>query len=378
MLTKFVWMRAMLLVLGLTSTVLAQSNTYRGSQAYIGISPGIYGYHGRVSLNNTAVTNTTSQWLQPGGAIYASFPVKENVWYFRGVLGAANFNPDLSTFTYKDNVFGSKPVVWIESQAVVPIMRGAKRVLPYVFLGFGGLIADPAEGFKNETEVPGVGDNKPDRTAFSFPVAGAGVDFAINKRLSVFGEGTYRYHWNFLVKSPNHPFSTTFFAVGLRYGLKPKAIEGGGTDLTPPPIPDPKTIPMYEPPGPTPEPPKVGCQLADLNSVYFNYNSDELDAAAKSLLDENIAELMNNPDCCVKILGYTDEASSAAKAMQIAQARAQRVFDYYVSKGISASRLRLMAMGIAQPNCNKSDPGKGCRFNRRVESKPVDCTKIDQ
>ncbi len=368
----------LLFLTGFTLSVIAQSNAYRGSQAYLGLSGGVYGYQGRYDLESAANTASTSKWY-PGAALNASFPIRQNAVYFRGVLGASNFSGD-TDFTYSQNAFGAKPVLWLESQAVFPIFRNGGKILPYLFGGFGAFVADPFEGFRKNTEVPGAGNNKPDRSAFSFPVAGLGVDFAATKKLSIFVEGTYRYHWNFFAKSPSHPFSTSFIAAGLRFGLPSK---GGGsvTDQTPPEIPQPRDIPVYDPPSAevpqTPPAPQV-CTLSVLNSVNFNYNKDDLDAAAMSLLDENIAELNRNPLCCVRILGYTDEATSPAQALRISESRARKVYDYYVSKGVDASRLRMAAMGEAQPNCNKSDPGKGCRFNRRVESKPVDCKNLGQ
>ncbi|HRR09349.1 MAG TPA: OmpA family protein [Rhodothermales bacterium] len=368
---------AFLLFLGFSSSAFAQSNAYRGSQAYLGLSGGVYGYQGRIDLENAANTATTSKWY-PGAAIHASFPIRPNVVYFRGVMGASNFSGD-TQFSYSQNAFGAKPIVWLESQAVFPILRNGGKVLPYLFGGFGAFVADPFEGFRKNTEVPGAGNNKPDRSAFSFPVAGLGVDFALSKKMSVFVEGTYRYHWNFLVKSPSHPFSTSFIAGGLRFGL-PSRGSGVATDQTPPEIPQPREIPVYDPPAAeVPQPPAPqGCTLSVLNSVNFNYNKDDLDAAAMSLLDENVAELNRSTVCCVRILGYTDEATSPANALRISESRARKVYDYYVSKGIDPSRLRMAAMGEAQPNCNKSDPGKGCRFNRRVESKPMDCSNLGQ
>lgn len=367
-----VWM-----FLALPALVMAQSNGYRDYHAYIGLAPGLYGYHGLVSLNNPNNTAKTTQW-RLGGALYASFPIKRDATYFRGTLGASNFATDPSLFSYSQNAFGAKPVVWFESQAVFNLTRKATRTLPYAFIGFGGLVADPLDGITNDTEVPGSGDEKPDRSVFSFPVAGLGVDYALAPKTSVFLEGTYRYHWNFFVKDGSHPFSTTFFSAGVRFALRSK--QGGTVTESIPEIPQPKDIPTYEPPAveaPPPPPVPKGCALSELNSVYFDYDSSNLDGAATSLLDENIAELKKNMDCGVRILGYTDEAVSAAKSIQISEARARKVQDYYVAKGIDPSHLKVVAMGIAQPNCNKSDPDKGCRFNRRAESKPVEQSKLN-
>jgi outer membrane protein OmpA-like peptidoglycan-associated protein len=296
-----------------------------------------------------------------------------NKLYFRGTLGAGNFSPDRTTFGATTNAFGYNPVVWLETQVVAPLMRKS-ALMPYVFGGLGSLIADPLNGFKNESNV--YGDKKPDRTVFSFPVLGAGLDFAVTPRISVFAEGEYRHHWYYFVKGLKHPFSTSFVSAGLRFGLPSRHVPIAVVE--PDPIPKPQEIPTYRPPQievPV-TPPSTGCRLSDLNAIYFNYDGDQLDSSAMSLLDENISELKNSTDCCVKVMGYTDEARSASEAMRIAERRARAVYDYYIQHGIEARRLQFMGMGIAQPNCNKSDPGKGCRFNRRVESKPMDCSKM--
>lgn len=346
----------------------AQSNAYRGSQAHLGLSGGLYSYFGPRDLtidNSASVTKHT-----PGAQLSLSFPIKTNKVYFRGLIGAGNFSPDLTTFTKTKNAFGAYPVIWLESQVVFPLMRGKSALMPYVFGGLGSIIADPSNGYKNETNI--YGDKKPDRTAFSFPVAGAGVDFAFTPKMSAFIEGEYRYHWNYFVKSLKHPFSTSFVSAGLRFGLPSRKVAVAVVE--PDPIPKPQEIPTYRPPQMEIPPQPQGCQLSDLNSIYFNYDGDQLDAAAMSLLDENIAELKNNTNCCVKVTGFTDEARDAATAMRISERRARAVYDYYIAKGIEPHRLQFMGMGVAMPNCNKSDPGKGCRFNRRVESKATTCT----
>ena len=372
-----------------STTLFAQSNAFRSNQVHLSVAPAFHWYKGPLNLTNENSTDLSKRTY--AGTVSISFPIKVNKLYFRGQLGAANFNPDRTGIAPNTNEFAYHPNAWFETQLVLPLSK-TNPFMPYVFAGIGGLLADPLGKDNDDNNILDE-ESKPLRSVFTAPSLGLGVDYAVNKKFSIFAEYAHRIHWNFLAKSPNNPFNTALASAGIRLGL------GGGRKTEAEDVPTNVTpaqeIPVYQPPvyvAPTqpelppvitPEPPvyptmpqptpQTGCNLYELNSIYFDYNASTLDARAMSLLDENIAELRNNPACCIKVTGYTDEASSAAAATRIADARARAVADYYISHGIAANQVQSMGMGIAQPNCNKQDPGAGCRFNRRVESKPSTC-----
>jgi outer membrane protein OmpA-like peptidoglycan-associated protein len=122
--------------------------------------------------------------------------------------------------------------------------------------------------------------------------------------------------------------------------------------------------------------PRDPCDdITELNTVYFNFRSVDLDDDAKRLLDENIAVLNDCPGICVNINGYSD---TVERSQRLSEQRARNVLDYYLSMGVDASRLTSAGLGIAEPPCNKEDPGAGCRRNRRAESVPVRCDRTQQ
>ena len=167
-------------------------------------------------------------------------------------------------------------------------------------------------------------------------------------------------------------FNSALFTGGLRFGL-------GGSRAPvyiPPPAPTPAPYVPPVTPAPVPEPVPQVCDLVELNAAYFDYGSAALDGRARALLNENVELLMSNEACCVFIDGYTDTSEYNRYGVGLAGRRAQAVYDYYLSRGITASRLQIRNRGVASPPCDKEDPGQGCSRNRRVESIPVDCERF--
>lgn len=166
------------------------------------------------------------------------------------------------------------------------------------------------------------------------------------------------YAWDFgngaTASTANASYS---FSTPGTYTVKVTAKNAAGSDsrtfrvtvnaATPPPITDPCS------------------KVTELNSVYFNYGASTIDAQAMSLIDENITALKDCPNLKIVVTGYSD---SVENSMTIAQRRAKAIADYMTSKGIDASRITVRGAGVDPNNCDKEDPGRGCRRNRRVEA----------
>lgn len=116
------------------------------------------------------------------------------------------------------------------------------------------------------------------------------------------------------------------------------------------------------------------CDLVELNTVYFDPERSEIDGRARVLLDENIDLLLRNSACCLYIDGYTDGSEDGTA---LAGRRAQAAYDYYLARGVAADRMQIRNRGRAFPSCDKEDPEPGCRRNRRVESVPLDCARLE-
>ena len=164
-------------------------------------------------------------------------------------------------------------------------------------------------------------------------------------------------------------FNSALFTGGMRLGFNPAPRVVIPDYVEPPIVVPPVIVP------PVVVPPAV-CDLVELNPVYFDYGSSTVSARARALLNENVELLLANPECCVFIDGTIDNQEMTRFGMPLGGRRAQAVYDYYLSRGISASKLQIRNRGESADNCDKEDPGVGCERSRRVETIPVDCERF--
>ena len=385
----------------------------------IGVGVGPYIYLGPDLLYGNAAFQDDVVATNLGVTAELTFPLAGQLYgrLMGGLLniGADDNRPDV--VVSEDNPFLTQQTILAEADLLYYLTRpGAGQFSPYVFTGISGL-------FATGDASPGV-----ETTALAIPV-GLGFEYGVNRNLALFAEGSFRfgitdvgqeifgssisispdvcditsgaYDAHECKKKGGTPFcgnggtppdcdrvgnggdgdfdgrfNSALILGGLRLGF------GGGPErpFVPPP-------PPYQPPPPPPAPPPVPapppapevplvCQLVELNPVYFDYGAGTLDRRSRSLLDENVGLLLDNPACCVFIDGYTDTSEGDRFGFGLAARRAQAVYDYYISQGISSTRLQVRNRGIAVPDCDKEDPGPGCERNRRVESLPVDCERF--
>ncbi len=107
-----------------------------------------------------------------------------------------------------------------------------------------------------------------------------------------------------------------------------------------------------------------------LNNVFFDTDKDNLKPESEVELN-NLVELMrNNPKMRVEISGHTDNQGSREHNTTLSRNRAKAVYDYLVSKGIKADRMRYKGYGFDQPVADNATP-EGRALNRRTEFKIV-------
>lgn len=117
----------------------------------------------------------------------------------------------------------------------------------------------------------------------------------------------------------------------------------------------PSTAPMEE-----------TVQKPSSDSVYFAFDSSELDAAASATLDAHADWLNANPDVSITIEGNCDERGSREYNLALGQQRADSVRDYLVSRGVSSTRIDTVSFGEERPACTGS--GEACwAQNRRAD-----------
>lgn len=119
---------------------------------------------------------------------------------------------------------------------------------------------------------------------------------------------------------------------------------------------------------------KIDCKLLDYNvlPIYYAFNSDLLDAKARSIIDEKLYGLMAaQPNIRIEINSHTDSRDSDEFNLDLSNRRAKAVVDYLVSKGIKRTRLEYHGLGETEL-VNHCKNGVDCteeqhQMNRRTE-----------
>jgi outer membrane protein OmpA-like peptidoglycan-associated protein len=115
------------------------------------------------------------------------------------------------------------------------------------------------------------------------------------------------------------------------------------------------------------EPIKVG-QVITLEGINFATNSAEISSLAEDKLERALNALREYPDLEVEISGHTDNTGGRAHNMRLSERRAESVKDWFVSKGIDASRITTTGYGPDQP-IDTNDTEEGRFKNRRIDFK---------
>lgn len=99
-------------------------------------------------------------------------------------------------------------------------------------------------------------------------------------------------------------------------------------------------------------------------TINFAFNSAELDATARGVLDQQANFIRQFPEVRFAVYGHTDLVGSNSYNYALGLRRAQAAVAYLVSSGISASRLEaLVSQGETQPLIATQEPE---RANRRT------------
>lgn len=102
------------------------------------------------------------------------------------------------------------------------------------------------------------------------------------------------------------------------------------------------------------------------SGILFATNSSTLNSASRASLDKFASSLQNNPDTDVEIYGHTDSTGSDAINNPLSVRRAESVYNYLISKGVSGLRMSYEGFGSTQPIADNSTAA-GRTENRRVE-----------
>lgn len=103
-----------------------------------------------------------------------------------------------------------------------------------------------------------------------------------------------------------------------------------------------------------------------LQTIYFEYNSDELRSDARATLDDKLRVLNANPQARIRIEGHTDERGSDQYNLALGRRRADQAKRYLADRGIDASRIETMSFGRERPAASGSNEEAWAQ-NRRGE-----------
>ncbi len=102
-----------------------------------------------------------------------------------------------------------------------------------------------------------------------------------------------------------------------------------------------------------------------LNDIYFATNSYELTRESMLVTDAFVEFLTENSSVVVEIQGHTDNVGNDNDNMTLSDNRAKSVYDYIISTGISADRLKYKGYGKTKPIAS-NDTEEGRSKNRRT------------
>ena len=106
-------------------------------------------------------------------------------------------------------------------------------------------------------------------------------------------------------------------------------------------------------------------KVCDLRDIYYETNDFSLTSESKMLLALFIEFLKENPTVKVEIQGHTDNIGRDDDNLRLSENRAKSVYDYVVSQGIPANRLRYKGYGETTPIAdNNTEAGRA--KNRRT------------
>ena len=100
--------------------------------------------------------------------------------------------------------------------------------------------------------------------------------------------------------------------------------------------------------------------------VFFGYDSSDLDSDALELLQDQVAWLKQNSDVSVTIEGHCDERGTREYNLALGERRALEVRDFFIVKGVSGKKIRVVSFGEEKPLKSASNE-KAWAENRRVE-----------
>jgi peptidoglycan-associated lipoprotein len=158
----------------------------------------------------------------------------------------------------------------------------------------------------------------------------------------------------------------------------------GKKKVAPPPPPPAPVVPEAPPPAPPPEPRAETAPQVDeyarlksmtaeeidkmglLGDVRFDYDKADIRESERATLTKNADVLKRFDFLRVTVEGHCDERGTVEYNLALGERRAKAAFDYLVSLGVPAERLKTVSYGKEVPVCSESN--EACwQKNRRAK-----------
>lgn len=114
------------------------------------------------------------------------------------------------------------------------------------------------------------------------------------------------------------------------------------------------------------EPARVIPKRISLRGVQFDSNSAKIKPLSIPVLDKNVEMLKQYPEIRIVIEAHTDSMGSEDYNSKLSLKRAEAIYYYFTSQGISANRMKAIGLGETRPIADNST-AEGRALNRRVE-----------
>jgi peptidoglycan-associated lipoprotein len=150
----------------------------------------------------------------------------------------------------------------------------------------------------------------------------------------------------------------------------------------PPPATPPPAAPATPPPAPAPPPSREVVAVEDeysrmrkmatdeiermglLSEIHFDFDRADIREADRQVLTRNADALKRFDFIRVTIEGHADERGTVEYNLALGERRARAAYDYLVSLGVPADRLKTVSYGKEVPLCQQSTEDCWAR-NRR-------------
>lgn len=114
------------------------------------------------------------------------------------------------------------------------------------------------------------------------------------------------------------------------------------------------------------DPLKDATGLLAKKTIYFEYDSSEIQEEGRAIVEAHAANLIKNPKLTVTLEGHADERGSREYNLALGENRAKAVQQLMQLKGVSAKQIDVVSFGEERP-VDMGHEDSAWAKNRRVE-----------